>query len=581
MEKESDEIFQVINKYSAYLFNKVMMDLYPTIIPGRVGVKENGFYSDIDMQNKILSANDLGIINDTIKKIINKGEKPIIFKVSKEEAFNIFKDNVYKREMIASTEGDSINIIEIDNYKDIVDVDSINIDFSNIYLELFAVSSAYWNNDASNKSLIRVSGIAFDSKDKIEEYKKNLEEAKQRDHRKIGKELELFMFDDAAQGMPFWLPNGTLLYDKLVEFWKKIHKKNGYQEIKTPMIMSEELWHRSGHWDHYKENMYTTQVGDVSYALKPMNCPGCMLVYKNKPHSYKELPLRYGELGQVHRHEASGTLNGLFRVRTFTQDDAHILCMPNQIESEIKNLLNLIDEVYKLFGFKYTVELSTRPDNSMGSDEVWNLAENSLKKALIANGVKFNINEGDGAFYGPKIDFHLKDCLGRDWQCGTIQLDFQMPERFDLTYIGDDGKQYRPVMLHRVILGSIERFLGILTEQYKGAYPMWLSPTQINIIPVNNEKRLVEYANYINEELLDDEIRTTMDCRNEKVGFKIRESMVKKIPMTFIIGGKEVDSETISYRQYGDNCMYTDGKDDVLKLVKMRSSNPADAFKRK
>jgi len=412
----------------------------------------------------------------------------------------------------------------------------------------------------------------------LKEYKQQLEEAKMRDHRKIGKDLELFMTDDVAQGMPFWLPNGLIVYNKLVEFWRKIHEKNGYQEIKTPIIMSESLWHTSGHWDHYKENMYTTNVGDTPYALKPMNCPGCMMIFKNKQHSYKEFPMRYAELGQVHRHEASGTLNGLFRVRTFTQDDAHIFCLPNQIESEIINLMELIDSVYKLFGFTYTVELSTRPINSMGTDEEWKLAETSLKNALAISNIPYELNEGDGAFYGPKIDFHIKDCLGREWQCGTIQLDFQMPERFDLTYIDETGKKHRPVMLHRVILGSIERFIGILTEQFKGVYPLWLSPTQVNIIPVTNDSDLIEYAHYINDELLNNDIRTQLDDRNEKLGYKMRQGIIRKIPITFVLGEKEMENQTISYRGLLEPNTYNTNKDEAISLIKKLSKNPADNF---
>ncbi len=573
------EKFEYINLISAYIFNSILLKKYPNAKFGRIGVTEKGFYSDIDLNEKVLSLNELESINNYIKNNIKLIEKPIIMKMTKDEALAEFNDNTYKKEIIGSLKSNIINVIKIGEYKDIFLNEYLDVDYSNFSMALLNVSSAYWNNDSSNKSLTRVNGIAFNTLKELKDYKNKIEEAKQRDHRKLGKELGLFMFDDVAQGMPFWLPNGVIVYDKLVEFWKKLHKKNGYQEIKTPMIMSEKLWHTSGHWEHYKDNMYTTNVGYISYALKPMNCPGCMMVYKNQPHSYKEFPIRYGELGQVHRHEASGTLNGLFRVRTFTQDDAHIFCLPNQIESEISNLISLIDDVYKLFGFTYTIELSTRPENSMGSDEVWNLAENSLKQALNRCNKKYTINEGDGAFYGPKIDFHLKDCLGRDWQCGTIQLDFQMSERFDLSYIGEDGKQHRPVMLHRVILGSIERFIGILTEQYKGALPLWLSSTQVNIIPVNNDEKLIDYANYINDELSCDDIRTTLDVRNEKLGYKLRESILKKIPMTFIIGDREVDSKTISYRNFGDKNMYADSRKNVIELVKKKSINPANDFK--
>ena len=572
-----------VNIIGAYLLNIAILSKYPNAKIGQIGIRENGFYSDIDFVEKTMSANELQEINNILKKLIKNKLSIETKKITKDDALKLFVDNEYKTSRIISSEENNINIIKIGDYIDIIeeisDLDFTNI--PNIVTELSTISGAYWNNDASNKSLSRIGGIAFDSKEKLKEYKSQLEEAKMRDHKKIGKELDLFMLDDVAQGMPFWLPNGLIVYNKLVEFWRKLHEKNGYQEIKTPMIMSESLWHTSGHWDHYKENMYTTKVGDVPYALKPMNCPGCMMVYKNQIHSYKEFPIRYGELGQVHRHEASGTLNGLFRVRAFTQDEAHIFCLPNQIESEITNLISLIDEVYKFFGFTYTVELSTRPENSMGSDEDWELAEKSLKNALNTSSLNYELNEGDGAFYGPKIDFHIKDCLGREWQCGTIQLDFQMPERFDLTYVGEDGEKHRPVMLHRVILGSIERFLGILTEQYNGAYPLWLAPTQVNIIPVNNDKNIIDYAHYINEELINSEIRTKIDDRNEKIGFKVRQGIVKKIPMTFILGEKEMNNEEISYRQLFDPNTYTKNREETIQLVKKMSKNPANNINNK
>ena len=354
------------------------------------------------------------------------------------------------------------------------------------------------------------------------------------------------MIAPEGPGFPFFLPKGMVLRNILEDFWRKIHVQNGYQEIKTPVILNEELWHRSGHWDHYKENMYTTKIDDVDYGIKPMNCPGGMLVYKNKMHSYRDLPIRAGELGLVHRHEKSGELNGLFRVRCFTQDDAHIFCLPEQIESEIANLMKLIDQVYSIFGFAYTVELSTRPEDSMGSDEDWELAESSLKKALETQGVEYKINAGDGAFYGPKIDFHIKDCLGREWQCGTIQLDFQMPERFDLTYIGEDGAKHRPVMLHRVIFGSIERFIGILIEHYAGAFPVWLAPVQVKILPIADVH--IDYAKKVQEEFAKKGIRVELDDREEKIGYKIREAQLEKVPYMAIIGDKEVEASAIGLR---------------------------------
>ena len=378
----------------------------------------------------------------------------------------------------------------------------------------------------------------------IEEYLNRIEEAKKRDHKKIGKELELFMIAPEGPGFPFFLPKGMVLRNTLEDFWRKIHKENGYVEIKTPIMLNEELWHRSGHWDHYKDNMYTTKIDEVDFALKPMNCPGGMLVYKSKAHSYRDFPIRVGELGLVHRHEKSGQLNGLFRVSAFTQDDAHIFCLPSQIEEEILNFMKLINKVYKMFGFEYSVELSTRPEDSMGSDEEWNIAENALKHALESQNMPYIINEGDGAFYGPKIDFHLKDCLGRTWQCGTIQLDFQMPERFDLTYIGEDGMKHRPVMLHRVIFGSIERFIGIIIEHYAGAFPLWLSPVQIKLLTINDSH--VDFANEIKESLEEHGYRVEIDSSNEKIGYKIREARLEKVPYFAVIGDNEVKARTVS-----------------------------------
>ena len=374
-----------------------------------------------------------------------------------------------------------------------------------------------------------------------------LEEAKKRDHRKLGAELDLFTFMEEGPGFPFFLPKGMVLRNLLEDFWRKIHTENGYVEVKTPIMLNQGLWHQSGHWEHYKNNMYTTVIDDVDFALKPMNCPGGMLVYKRKLHSYKDLPERMGELGLVHRHEKSGQLNGLFRVRCFTQDDAHIFCLPSQIESEIISLMHLIDDVYKMFGFVYTVELSTRPEDSMGSDEDWNMAENALKKALESINMPYKINEGDGAFYGPKIDFHIKDCLGREWQCGTIQLDFQMPERFDLNYIGEDGEKHRPVMLHRVVFGSIERFIGIITEHFAGAFPAWLSPVQVKILPISTEKH-AGYAKEVAEKLNAMGFRVEVDDRNEKIGYKIREAQMQKIPYMLVVGDKEMEDKAVGVR---------------------------------
>lgn len=414
-------------------------------------------------------------------------------------------------------------------------------------VKLLSTSGAYWRGDEHNKMLQRIYGISYPKLTELEEYLNMLEEAKKRDHKKLGKELDLFMMSKEGPGFPFFLPKGMILRNTLEDFWRKIHRENGYQEIKTPMILNEELWHRSGHWDHYKENMYTTEIDEVDYGIKPMNCPGGMIVYKSKMHSYRDLPIRMGELGLVHRHEKSGELNGLFRVRCFTQDDAHIFCLPEQIESEITGVIKLIDKVYSIFGLTYSVELSTRPEDSMGSDAQWNMAEEALKKVLTDLNMPYELNEGDGAFYGPKIDFHIRDSLGRSWQCGTIQLDFQMPERFDLTYIGEDGEKHRPVMLHRVIFGAIERFIGILIENFAGAFPTWLAPVQAKIIPITD--RNLEYAQLLSKKLEEQGIRTEIDERQEKIGYKIREAQMEKVPYMLVIGDKEMETNTVGVRE--------------------------------
>ena len=506
----------------------------------------DGFYYDFDAVNNFTDE-DKEKIEEEMKKII-KEDLPIEkFTLPKQEALELMKDEPYKQELINELkEGEEISFYKQGEFTDLCAGPHLMSTGKVKSIKILSSSGAYWRGDEKNKMLQRIYGISFPKASQLEEYLQLLEEAKKRDHKKLGKELELFMIAPEGPGFPFFLPNGMVLRNTLEDFWRKIHSENGYVEIKTPVILNEELWHRSGHWDHYKENMYTTKIDEVDYGIKPMNCPGGMIVYKNKMHSYKDLPIRAGELGLVHRHEKSGELNGLFRVRCFTQDDAHIFCLPEQIESEIINLMNLINKVYSIFGFKYTVELSTRPEDSMGSDEVWNMAEGALKKALEKENIEYELNEGDGAFYGPKIDFHIKDCLGREWQCGTIQLDFQMPERFDLTYIGEDGEKHRPVMLHRVIFGSIERFIGILIEHYAGAFPTWLAPVQVKILPITDKH--LEYAKLLEEKLKKEEIRVEVDDRNEKTGYKIREAQLSKVPYMLIVGDKELEENTVSVR---------------------------------
>ncbi len=509
---------------------------------------DNGFYYDFDVQ-KPFSDEDLIAIEEEMKKIIKEDLEIERFELPREKAIEFMEERgePYKVELIKDLpEGEVISFYKQGEFTDLCRGPHLPTTGAVKAVKLLSSSGAYWRGDEHNKMLQRIYGISFPKASQLDEYINMIEEAKKRDHKKLGKELELFMIAPEGPGFPFFLPKGMILRNVLEDYWRKIHQKAGYVEIKTPIILNEELWHRSGHWDHYKENMYTTKIDDVDYGIKPMNCPGGMIVYKNSLHSYKELPIRAGELGLVHRHEKSGELNGLFRVRCFTQDDAHIFCLPSQIEEEIKGVIKLVDEVYSKFGFEYTIELSTRPDDSMGSDELWEMAENALKKVLKDIGKDYQLNEGDGAFYGPKIDFHIKDCLGRDWQCGTIQLDFQMPERFDLNYIGEDGEKHRPVMLHRVIFGSIERFIGIITEHFSGAFPVWLSPVQVKILPISDSQK--DYANKIVEKLEEEGIRVEIDARQEKIGYKIREAQLQKVPYMLIIGAKEVESNLVGVR---------------------------------
>ena len=526
------------------IFPEVKLAIGPSI--------DNGFYYDFDVE-KPFTEEDLVKIENEMKKIIKEDLAIERFTLPRDEAIKFMKEKQepYKVELIEDLpEDEEISFYKQGEFTDLCAGPHVMKTGSIKAIKLLTTSGAYWRGNEKNKMLQRIYGISYPKASQLEEYLNMLEEAKKRDHKKLGKELELFMMTGEGPGFPFFLPKGMVLRNVLEDYWRKIHTLNGYQEVKTPVMLNEELWHRSGHWDHYKDNMYTTKIDEQDFALKPMNCPGGMLVYKSKMHSYKDLPIRMGELGLVHRHEKSGQLNGLFRVRCFTQDDAHIFCLPEQIESEIINLMHLINQVYSLFGFTYTVELSTRPENSMGSDEEWATAENALKKALEHENMEYVINEGDGAFYGPKIDFHIKDSLGRDWQCGTIQLDFQMPERFDLTYIGQDGEKHRPVMLHRVVFGSIERFIGVLIEHYAGAFPTWLAPVQVKILTISDKQKA--YANKIVEKLMNEGIRVELDDREEKIGYKIREAQLQKIPYMLIVGDKEVETNAVGVRARKD-----------------------------
>ena len=537
------------------LFPNVKFAIGPSI--------DDGFYYDFDVE-KPFTDEDKEKIEEEMKKIIKEDIKIERFSLPKKEALELMKEQPYKQELIEELpEGEEISFYKQGDFTDLCAGPHLMSTGKVKLVKILSSSGAYWRGSEKNKMLQRIYAISFPKASMLQEYLDLLEEAKKRDHKKLGKELELFMISPEGPGFPFFLPKGMVLRNVLEDYWRKIHREHGYQEVKTPMILNEELWHRSGHWDHYKENMYTTKIDDTDYGIKPMNCPGGMIVYKSKMRSYKDLPIRMGELGLVHRHEKSGELNGLFRVRCFTQDDAHIFCLPSQIEEEISGVIKLVDEVYKLFGFDYKVELSTRPEDSMGSDEQWELAENALKKVLEDRKIDYELNEGDGAFYGPKIDFHITDCLGRSWQCGTVQLDFQMPERFDLTYIGEDGEKHRPVMLHRVIFGSIERFIGNLIEQYAGAFPAWLAPVQVKILPITDNQH--EYAHKIAKKYEEKGIRVEVDDRSEKTGYKIREAQLEKVPYMLIVGEKEVEANTVSIRSREEGDIGAKAVDEFMK----------------
>lgn len=539
---------EALRHTAAHIMAQAVKRLYPDVKLAIGPSIENGFYYDFDADFPI-TPEMLESIEKEMEKIVKEDYKLERFELSRDEAIKYMQDRneTYKVELIGDIpEGETISFYKQGEFVDLCAGPHVPSTGKVKAFKLLNVAGAYWRGNEKNKMLQRIYGTAFSKKSELEEYLNLLEEAKKRDHRKLGKELEIFAIMEEGPGFPFFLPKGMVIRNELENFWRQEHQKRGYKEIKTPIILNESLWHRSGHWDHYKENMYFTKIDEQDFAVKPMNCPGGILVYKSQMHSYRELPLRLGELGLVHRHEISGALHGLMRVRCFTQDDAHIFMLPSQIKDEVLGVINFIDYVYKLFGFEYHVELSTRPENSMGSDEDWEHATNSLIEALNAAGLEYKVNEGDGAFYGPKIDFHLKDCLGRTWQCGTIQLDFQMPERFDLYYIGEDGEKHRPVMIHRVIFGSIERFIGILIEHYAGAFPTWLAPVQVKILPVTD--RANEYAKEIEEKLKEMKVRAESDLRNEKIGYKIREAQLQKVPYMIILGDKEVENRNISLR---------------------------------
>lgn len=552
---------------SAHVLAQAVLRLFPEAKLAIGPAIENGFYYDFDLP-RTLNLQDLEQIETEMKKIIKEDLPVERFELPQDEAIELMKnkDQKYKLELIEEHAGKGKNLVfrKQGDFTDLCAGPHLISTGQLKAIKLLSCTGAYWRGDAKGPILQRVYGISFPKTADLEAYLTKMEEAKKRDHRKLGKDLELFDLFEEGPGFPFFFPNGMRLRNALLDFWHEEHDKAGYVEIKTPIMLNKELWLRSGHWEHYKSNMYTTVVDEQEFAIKPMNCPGGMLVYKSRPHSYRELPMRVAELGLVHRHELSGALHGLMRVRCFTQDDAHIFMTPDQIEPEIVGVIRLIDKFYSTFGFKYHIELSTRPEDSLGTDEQWEKATEGLKNALDSIGKKYKINEGDGAFYGPKIDFHLEDCLGRTWQCGTIQLDFQMPERFDLTYVGEDGEKHRPVMIHRVILGSIERFIGILTEHFAGAFPLWMAPEQVRILPLS--ERFHKEALEIEDQLRQRKIKVTTDTKSEKVGYKIREAQLKKIPYMLVVGDKEVATNTVSVRSRSTGDL---GAMQLTELIKM------------
>lgn len=540
---------EVYRHSTAHVLAQALKRLYPGVKLGIGPVIEDGFYYDVDLPVR-LTPEDLPKIEAEMAKVI-KEDHPIVRKVvSRDEAIAIFEevDDHLKLELIRDLPVDSvITIYEQGEFFDLCRGPHLPSTGKIKAFKLQNVAGAYWRGNSDNQMLQRIYGTSFPKKSQLDEHLYLLEEAKKRDHRRIGKDLKLFMFSEEAPGMPFYLPNGMIMRNELEQFSRNMQEQAGYQEVRTPLMMNQRLWEQSGHWDHYRENMYFTDVDESTFAVKPMNCPGHMLVFKNELRSYRELPMRLAEFGQVHRHELSGALNGMFRVRTFTQDDAHIFVRPDQIEDELEQVLDLIDRMYKVFGFPYSIELSTRPEDSMGSDELWDQAESALKNVLDRSGIEYRVNEGDGAFYGPKIDFHIRDALKRSHQCATVQLDFQMPEKFDLSYVGDDNKPHRPVVIHRAIFGSIDRFVGVLVEHFGGNFPMWMSPEQVRVIPVS--AKFNEQAQSVVDQFVAAGIRASVDSRDEKLGYKIREGEVQKVPYMIVLGEKEIESGTVNIRK--------------------------------
>ena len=571
IEKSSKEAFEVLNHSTSHLLAEAIQELYPDALFGFGPAIDEGFYYDIDFKEPITEA-DLAAIEKKMHELSGKDERIVREVLSKEEALKRFANNPYKQELIEGIDED-ITIFTQGKFTDLCRGPHLMSTGQIKHFKLLNLAGAYWRGNSKNKMLVRIYGTSWFSADDLKNHLEQLEERKKRDHRVLGKQLGLFMLSEYGPGLPFWLPNGMTVRTQIENMWKEKHAQYNYLLVDTPIMLSKELWITSGHWDHYKENMYTTMVDEDEFAVKPMNCPGAILCYKNDLHSYRELPLRYAELGHVHRHEASGALNGLFRVRSFTQDDAHTFVRPDQIKDEIESILKLYDEIYSIFGLNYKIELSTRPEEGyIGDIRIWNESERILKETCEKSGKEFKINPGDGAFYGPKLDFKVRDSMNRIWQCGTIQLDMNLPERFDCFYIDSDGEKKRPVMIHRACFGSIERFIGVITEHYAGAFPTWLAPQQVILLPVNNEFHL-EYTNKLYDLFKKEGIRVVKDDANEKLGYRLRSSQLRKIPYTLVIGDNEKDNQTVTYRKYGTKEQITVTVDEFLNLLKEEIKN--------
>ena len=558
--------FEMMNHSCSHLMAQALMHLYPGCLFGFGPAIEEGFYYDVDFGERVITDKDFPAIEAEMKKLSKEAIPYQREEVSQEKALEVFASNHYKVEHIKELEG-TISLYKQGDFVDLCRGPHVPNTSYLKHFKLLSVAGAYWRGDSKNKQLTRIYATCYPTEEALQEHLVILQKRKDNDHRKLGKELGLFMLSDFAPGMPFFLPKGMIVMNELVSYWRKLHVKEGYQEVITPTMMSRKLWETSGHWDHYKDNMYTTKVDEEDYAIKPMNCPGAMLVYKNGIHSYRELPMRISELGHVHRHEASGALNGLFRVRAFTQDDAHIILRRDQIEDEVKRIMAIFDQVYSVFGLSYKIVLSTRPDDFIGEVSFWDESERILAEACKDSNHEYQINPGDGAFYGPKLDFKLKDSMGRTWQCGTIQLDVNLPHRFGCTYVDENGEKVEPVMLHRVVFGSIERFIGILIENYGGAFPTWLAPVQVKLLPVNVSSHL-EYASEVAKERGDLDVRVSVDDSNEKLGYKIRNAQVEKVPYSIVIGDKEKESRSVTYRVYGQKEQITVSLDEFKKLIK-------------